>query len=49
MKQLNQPIVLSEDFVTVLPPGRQFSDFGVFQLKGKSQQVRVFGLKSDTQ
>jgi class 3 adenylate cyclase len=43
MKQLNQPLVLSEDFVTVLPPGRQFHDFGVFQLKGKSQQVRVFG------
>jgi hypothetical protein len=30
----------------VLPPGRQFTDFGVFQLKGKSQQVRVFGLKA---
>src|SRR6202047_3887796 len=44
MKQLNQPLVLWEDFVTVLPPGREFNDFGVFQLKGKSQQVRVFGL-----
>jgi adenylate cyclase len=48
MKQLNQPLVLSEDFVTVLPPGRQFTDFGVFQLKGKSQQVRVFGQKQDS-
>jgi len=44
---LNQPLVFSEDFLTVLPPGRQFTDFGVFQLKGKSQQVRVFGIKND--
>jgi adenylate cyclase len=45
MKQLNQNLILSQDFVTVLPPGREFVDFGEFHLKGKSQQVRVFGLK----
>jgi adenylate cyclase len=45
MKELNQNLILSQDFVTVLPPGRDFVDFGEFQLKGKSQQVRVFGLK----
>jgi adenylate cyclase len=46
MKQLDQDLVLSQDFVAVLPPGREFVDFGEFQLKGKSQQVRVFGLPS---
>jgi adenylate cyclase len=45
MKELNQNLIMSQDFVTVLPPGREFVDFGDFQLKGKSQQVRVFGLK----
>jgi adenylate cyclase len=44
-KELNQNLVLSQDFVTVLPPGREFVDFGEFQLKGKSQLVRVHGLK----
>jgi adenylate cyclase len=44
MKQLNQPLVMSQDFVTVLPSRQQLTDFGEFQLKGKSQQVRVFGL-----
>jgi adenylate cyclase len=46
-KELNQNLVLSQDFVTVLPPGREFVDFGEFQLKGKSQSVRVYGLKAD--
>ncbi|MBV8813015.1 MAG: FHA domain-containing protein [Verrucomicrobia bacterium] len=44
MKQLNQALVMSQDFVTVLPSRQQLTDFGEFQLKGKSQQVRVFGL-----
>jgi adenylate cyclase len=44
MKQLNQPLVMSQDFVTVLPARQELTDFGEFQLKGKSQQVRVFGL-----
>ena len=44
MKQLNQPLVMSQDFVTVLPSRQRLTDFGEFQLKGKSQQVRVFGL-----
>jgi len=46
-KELNQNLVLSQDFVTVLPPGREFVDFGEFQLKGKSQLVRVYSLKAD--
>jgi adenylate cyclase len=45
MKKLGQDLVLSEDFCTVLPPGREFVDFGEFQLKGKSQLVRVYGFK----
>jgi adenylate cyclase len=44
-KDLNQNLVLSQDFITVLPPGREFVDFGEFQLKGKSQLVRVYGLR----
>jgi adenylate cyclase len=43
MKELNQNLVLSQDFVTVLPPGYDFVEFGEFQLKGKSQVVRVYG------
>jgi adenylate cyclase len=46
-KELNQNLVLSQDFVTVLPPSREFVDFGEFQLKGKSQPVRLYGLKPD--
>ena len=46
-KDLNQNLVLSQDFITVLPPGREFVDFGEFQLKGKSQLVRVCCLKAD--
>src|ERR1700752_3384643 len=45
MKQLNQPLVMSQDFATVLPEGRNLTDFGEFQLKGKSQGVRVYGLR----
>ncbi|HEX7194555.1 MAG TPA: adenylate/guanylate cyclase domain-containing protein, partial [Chthoniobacterales bacterium] len=45
MKELNQNLVLSQDFVTVLPAGYDFVPFGEFQLKGKSQVVRVYGLK----
>ena len=48
-KDLNQNLVLSQDFITVLPPGREFVDFGEFQLKGKSQLVRVYGLKESRQ
>ena len=48
-KELNQNLVLSQDFITVLPPGREFADFGEFQLKGKSQLVRVYGLKESRQ
>jgi adenylate cyclase len=46
MKDLNQDLVMSQDFVTVLPPGRNLIDFGAFQLKGKSQGVRVHGLRN---
>ena len=35
MKELNQNLVLSQDFVTVLPPGYEFVEFGEFQLKRK--------------
>jgi adenylate cyclase len=45
MKELNQNLVLSQDFVTVLPAGHDFVHFGEFQLKGKSQVVRVYGLQ----
>src|ERR1700752_106964 len=45
MKLLNQNLVMSQDFATVLPEGRNLTDFGEFQLKGKSQGVRVYGLR----
>ncbi|HZC35619.1 MAG TPA: adenylate/guanylate cyclase domain-containing protein, partial [Chthoniobacterales bacterium] len=45
MKSLNQRLVMSQDFVTVLPEGRNLTDFGEFQLKGKSHLVRVYGLE----
>jgi adenylate cyclase len=45
MKLLNQRLVMSQDFATVLPEGRNLTDFGEFQLKGKSQLVRVYGLE----
>jgi adenylate cyclase len=44
MKELNRNLVLSQDFGTVLPPGRDLVDLGQFQLKGKQQGVRVFGV-----
>jgi adenylate cyclase len=45
-KELNQELICSQDFVTVLPPDREFISFGEFHLKGKSQLVGVFGLAS---
>jgi adenylate cyclase len=45
MKELDQNLVLSQDVVTVLPATYDFVKFGEFQLKGKSQVVRVFGLR----
>jgi adenylate cyclase len=45
MKLLNQNLVMSQDFATVLPEGPTLVDFGEFQLKGKSQLVRVYGLE----
>jgi adenylate cyclase len=45
MKSLNQNLVMSQDFVTVLPEGQTLTDFGEFQLKGKSQLVRAYGLE----
>ncbi len=44
MKTLNRKLVLSQDFATVLPRRRNLVDFGTFQLKGKSQEVGVWGL-----
>ena len=44
MKELNRNLVLSQDFGTVLPPGRELVDLGQFQLKGKQQGVRVLGV-----
>lgn len=48
MKELNQNLIFSQDFVSSLPIEHNFTDFGEFQLKGKSQQVRVFGLDDST-
>jgi class 3 adenylate cyclase len=45
MKELDQNLVLSQDVVTVLPARYDFVKFGEFQLKGKSQVVRVYGLR----
>ncbi|MEO7932511.1 MAG: adenylate/guanylate cyclase domain-containing protein [Chthoniobacterales bacterium] len=44
MKELNQDIVLSEDFANELRPQPALNDLGERQLKGKNQRVRVFGL-----
>ena len=45
MKQLNQRLVLSQDFLTTLPvPGIKLNDLGDHQLKGKYQAVRLFGM-----
>jgi adenylate cyclase len=46
MKPLGQKLTASDDFVQMLPPNLQdFLDLGEHQLKGKNQQVRLFGLK----
>jgi adenylate cyclase len=43
-KELNQRVVMSGDFVEQMPElVRKFTDFGERTLKGKSQQVRVYG------
>ena len=45
MKQLNQRLALSQDFLTTLPvPGINLNDLGDHQLKGKYQTVRLFGM-----
>jgi adenylate cyclase len=45
MKQLNQRLALSQDFLGTLPvPGIDLSDLGEHQLKGKYQAVRLFGM-----
>jgi adenylate cyclase len=45
MKQLNQRLALSQDFLTTLPvPGIDLTDLGDHQLRGKYQTVRLFGL-----
>jgi adenylate cyclase len=48
MKQLNQDLLLSQDFVTVLPVREGLIDFGEFQLRGKTQGVRVYGISDET-
>jgi adenylate cyclase len=46
MKQLNQKLTASHDFIQSLPeaPLTPFADLGEHQLKGKNQAVRLFGL-----
>jgi adenylate cyclase len=45
MKQLNQRLAVSQDFLGTLPtPGVQLTDLGEHQLKGKCQPVRLFGM-----
>ena len=45
MKQLNQRLTLSQDFLATLPvPGINLDDLGDHQLRGKYQTVRLFGL-----
>ncbi|HEY5814463.1 MAG TPA: adenylate/guanylate cyclase domain-containing protein [Terrimicrobiaceae bacterium] len=45
MKQLNQELALSHDFLSTLPnPGIDLIDLGQHQLKGKYQAVRLFGM-----
>ena len=46
MKQLNQLIVLSSDFLQALDgPADDYTDLGKHELKGKKDGVRIFGLK----
>lgn len=45
MKQLNQTLAASQDFLNTLPDsGIDFNDLGDHQLKGKYQPVRLFGM-----
>ena len=45
MKQLNQKLTASEDFLEALSePNSSFRDLGEHHLKGKNQAVRLFGL-----
>jgi adenylate cyclase len=45
MKQLNQRLAVSQDFLGTLPtPGVELNDLGEHQLKGKNQAVRLFGM-----
>ena len=49
MKQLNQKLAASQDFLSTLPDsGIGFTDLGEHQLKGKYQPVRLFGMASGT-
>jgi adenylate cyclase len=49
MKQLNQKLAASQDFLSTLPDsGIGFNDLGEHQLKGKYQPVRLFGMASGT-
>ncbi len=46
MKQLNQPLVLSDDFLESLgEPPEKYLDLGEHQFKGKKDHIRMFGLK----
>ncbi|MGH8046601.1 MAG: FHA domain-containing protein [Chthoniobacterales bacterium] len=46
MKQLNQMLVLSGDFLGALgEPADTYADLGEHELKGKKDMVRLFGLK----
>jgi len=46
MKQLNQPLVLSGEFLASLrEPAENYADLGEHPLKGKKDIVRLFGLK----
>ena len=45
MKQLNQKLAASQDFLSTLPnSGIDFNDLGEHRLKGKYQPVRLFGM-----
>jgi len=44
-KELNQPVILSEAFADRVVDPPPLKDFGEQSLKGKTQTVRVFGLK----
>jgi len=45
MKQLNQKLAASQDFLSTLPnSGIDLNDLGEHQLKGKYQPVRLFGM-----